>query len=150
MFKNTCKLQVGLALRGSKRGPSWAQVGVKLRSEAILEATWRRLGRRCRHDAVLGPSWRQLGGNLAELEPPRGPSWAPRGRELRRTGPDRRSARRPWTYKVRLLTDRSRSFTTFYHGRPRGGRIQFAHAHSAGLRLFDERVSLCIVHESAT
>ena len=29
MLKNTCKIQVGLALGGSKRGPCWGQVGLR-------------------------------------------------------------------------------------------------------------------------
>jgi len=36
MFKNHRKLQVGRPLGGSKRGPCWGHVGVKLRLKGIL------------------------------------------------------------------------------------------------------------------
>ena len=39
MFKKPCKIQVGLAFGGSKRGPCWGHVGVKLASEGHLKTS---------------------------------------------------------------------------------------------------------------
>ena len=83
----------------------------------------------CRHLAILahlGPILEATWPNLSRLGAVWGPSWAPRGRGFRVIRPGLAECAGPLDLQSRLLTDRYLTLASFYHGRPRGGRIQSA------------------------